>query len=199
MNNQKTISVNHINLCNENDFVLLTVGRLLPRKGQDFVIKAMSQINNPKIKYICVGEGRFLDKYKRLVSSLNLNERVFFVGGVTNKSIHEYYDAADLFVLCNRTWNSKIEGLPNVVLESMARGVPAIGSRNSGTEELIIENKTGFLVNPYDVNDIINKINHAYATRKELDQMGEQAKTFIKDNFNYNKMKDEYLRLIDNE
>ena len=184
---------------NENDFVLLTVGRLLPRKGQDFVIKAMSQINNPKIKYICVGEGRFLDKYKRLVSSLNLNERVFFVGGVTNKSIHEYYDAADLFVLCNRTWNSKIEGLPNVVLESMARGVPAIGSRNSGTEELIIENKTGFLVNPYDVNDIINKINHAYATRKELDQMGEQAKTFIKDNFNYNKMKDEYLRLIDSE
>ena len=123
----------------------------------------------------------------------------FFVGGVTNKSIHEYYDAADLFVLCNRTWNSKIEGLPNVVLESMARGVPAIGSRNSGTEELIIENKTGFLVNPYDVNDIINKINHAYATRKELDQMGEQAKTFIKDNFNYNKMKDEYLRLIDSE
>ena len=53
---------------NENDFVLLTVGRLLPRKGQDFVIKAMSQINNPKIKYICVGEGRFLDKYKRLVN-----------------------------------------------------------------------------------------------------------------------------------
>ena len=183
----------------ENDFLLLTVGRLLPRKGQDFVIKALSKIENPNIKYICVGEGRYLKSYKELVGDLNLQNRVVFVGGVSNNKIHQYYDAADIFILCNRTWNSKIEGLPNVAIESMARGVPVIGSIDSGTEELILNNKTGFLVDPYEISDIKNKINHAYNTRKDLYTMGELARGFIKENFNYNRMKEEYLRLIENE
>ncbi len=81
----------------------------------------------------------------------------------------------------------------------MARGVPVIGSIDSGTEELILNNKTGFLVDPYEISDIKNKINHAYNTRKDLYTMGELARGFIKENFNYNRMKEEYLRLIENE
>ncbi len=199
INKKKTNSIRKDLGFGENDFLLLTVGRLLPRKGQDFVIKALSKIENPNIKYICVGEGRYLKSYKELVGSLNLQNRVVFVGGVSNNKIHQYYDAADIFILCNRTWNSKIEGLPNVAIESMARGVPVIGSIDSGTEELILNNKTGFLVDPYEISDIKNKINHAYNTRKDLYTMGELARGFIKENFNYNRMKEEYLRLIENE
>ena len=135
----------------EDDFVLLTVARLLPRKGQDFVIKALSEINQPNIKYLCVGEGRFEKQYKQLATSLGLKDRVIFAGGIENEKIHEYYDCANIFILCNRTWDSKIEGLPNVVIESMARSVPVIGSKNSGTEELILDGITGFLVDPYNI------------------------------------------------
>ena len=56
-----------------------------------------------------------------------------FIGGIDRSDIHKYYDCADIFILCNRTWNSKIEGLPNVAIESMARSTPVIGSKNTGT------------------------------------------------------------------
>ena len=183
----------------EDDFVLLTVARLLPRKGQDFVIKALSEINQPNIKYLCVGEGRFEKQYKQLATSLGLKDRVIFAGGIENEKIHEYYDCANIFILCNRTWDSKIEGLPNVVIESMARSVPVIGSKNSGTEELILDGITGFLVDPYNINDVNEKIVRAYAMKDELDKMGESAKIFVKDNFHYEKMRSEYLKLLANE
>ena len=183
----------------EDDFVLLTVARLLPRKGQDFVIKALSEINQPNIKYLCVGEGRFEKQYRQLATSLGLKDRVIFAGGIENEKIHEYYDCANIFILCNRTWDSKIEGLPNVVIESMARSVPVIGSKNSGTEELILDGITGFLVDPYNINDVNEKIVRAYAMKDKLDKMGESAKIFVKDNFHYEKMRSEYLKLLANE
>ena len=183
----------------KDEFVLLTVARLLPRKGQDYVIKALSKISNTNIKYICVGEGRFLNDYKKLATSLKIEDRVIFIGGINRDIIHKYYDCADIFILCNRKWDSKIEGLPNVVIESMARSIPVIGSKNSGTEELILDGINGFLVDPYDTNSIRTKIMEAHQNRDKLDKMGESAKIFIEENFNYQRMRKDYLELITDE
>ena len=183
----------------KDEFVLLTVARLLPRKGQDSVIKALSKITNTNIKYICVGEGKFLNNYKKLAVSLKIENKVIFVGGINREIIHKYYDCADIFILCNRTWNSKIEGLPNVVIESMARSIPVIGSKDSGTEELILDGINGLLVDPYDIDDICKKIIEVHKNRDKLDRMGKSAKIFIEENFNYERMRNDYLELITNE
>ena len=184
---------------NDKTFIMLTVSRLLPRKGQDYVIKALSKIKNKNIKYICVGEGSYKEKYKSLVKSNNLENNVFFVGGIDREEIHKYYDCADLFILCNRTWNSKIEGLPNVAIESMARSTPVLGSRNSGTEELIDDNKNGYLVDSEDIDDIASKIEIAFSNKKQLKDMGNLARININENFSYKKMKSNYLGLFSNE
>ncbi len=196
---EKNLSLEQKYRTNNKTFILLTVSRLLPRKGQDYVIRALAKINNTNIKYICVGEGSYLKKYKSLVKSLNLDKNVIFTGGVERNEIHKYYDCADAFILCNRTWNSKIEGLPNVAIESMARSIPIIGSENSGTEELIKDGINGYLVNPEDINDIAIKINKVYKDREKLKSMGDSAKIFIEENFSFNKMKSNYLNIIKDE
>ena len=66
----------------------MTVSRLLPRKGQDFVIKALAKINNKNIKYVCVGVGGHKEKNKSLVKSLGLDDNVIFSGGIERSEIH---------------------------------------------------------------------------------------------------------------
>ncbi|MBT3475447.1 glycosyltransferase family 4 protein [bacterium] len=184
---------------NERTFILLTVSRLLPRKGQDFVIKALAKINNKNIKYICVGEGSYKEKYKSLVKSLRLEDNVIFPGGIERREIHKYYDCADAFILCNRTWNSKIEGLPNVAIESMSRGTPVIGSRDSGTQELIQEGVNGYLVDSEDIDDIARKIEQAFTNKSKLTSMGDSAKLHVMKNFSFQSMKSNYLKLVRDE
>ena len=183
----------------EKIFILLTVSRLLPRKGQDFVIKALAKINNKNIKYVCVGEGGHKEKYKSLVKSLGLDDNVIFSGGIERSEIHKYYDSADAFILCNRTWNSKIEGLPNVAIESMSRSTPVIGSRDSGTQELIQDGVNGYLVDSEDIDDIAKKIQQAFLNRGNLPNMGDSAKLHIMKNFSFQNMKSKYLRLVKDE
>ena len=180
----------------EDDFILLTISRILPRKGQDNVIKALSKIKNKKIKYLCVGDGGYIKKFKKLSKNLNIDNRILFVGGIDRKDSTKYYDIADAFILCNRTWNNKIEGLPNVVLEAMGRSKPVIGSKNSGTEELIIEGETGYIVDPENIQDIKEIIISASENRNQLKVMGDNALNFIQKNFSNKKMEEEYIRIL---
>ncbi len=196
---EKNLSLQENYKVDKDTFILLTVSRLLPRKGQDFVIKALGKIRNKNIKYICVGDGSYKGKYKSLVASLDLQDNVFFPGGIERKDIHKFYDFANAFILCNRTWNSKIEGLPNVAIESMARSVPVIGSRNSGTEELIKDGINGYLVNSEDIDDIAQKISFAYKNKDRLSSLGSSAKINIEENFSFKRMKFDYLDLIKDE
>ncbi|NSW88817.1 glycosyltransferase family 4 protein [bacterium] len=196
---KKNLSLEESYKVDKDTFILLTVSRLLPRKGQDFVIKALGKIRNKNIKYICVGEGSYKEKYKSLVASLDLEDNVFFPGGIKRKDIHKFYDLANAFILCNRTWNSKIEGLPNVAIESMARSVPVIGSKNSGTEELIKDGINGYLVDSEDIDDIAKKISFAYENKDKLSSLGDSAKININENFSLNRMKFDYLDLIKDE
>ena len=113
---------------------------------------------------------------------------------IYGESTTKYYDIADAFILCNRTWNNKIEGLPNVVLEAMGRSKPVIGSKNSGTEELIIDGKTGYIVDPENIQDIKEIIISASENRNQLKVMGDNALNFIQKNFSNKKLDNNWHR-----
>ena len=143
-----------------------------------------------------MGDGGYIKKFKKLSKNLNIDNRILFVGGIDRKDSTKYYDIADAFILCNRTWNNKIEGLPNVVLEAMGRSKPVIGSKNSGTEELIIEGETGYIVDPENIQDIKEIIISASENRNQLKVMGDNALNFIQKNFSNKKMEEEYIRIL---
>ena len=113
-----------------------------------------------------MGDGKYIKKFKKLSKNLKIDNRILFIGEIDREDSTKYYDIADAFILCNRTWNNKIEGLPNVVLEAMGRSKPVIGSKDSGTEELIIDGKTGYHVDPENIQDIRKIIICALENRK---------------------------------
>jgi glycosyltransferase involved in cell wall biosynthesis len=125
--------------------VILFVGRLRPQKNVACLINAMKIIveHNPKTKLLIIGDGQEEEELKGLTKKLNLGEYIEFVGKVPHEKIPVYMSVADVFIL-----PSLFEGLPNVILEAMAAGLPVVVTRVSGLWEIVIDGVNGFLVEP---------------------------------------------------
>jgi glycosyltransferase involved in cell wall biosynthesis len=137
-----------------NDEVILFVGRFRPEKGLKYLIYAMQIIKqkNVSARLMLVGEGPEENNLRQLVHQLNLNS-VTFVGQIANEKVPQFMMAADIFML-----PSLSEGLPNVVLEAMASGLPIVASKVGGLPEIIIEGINGFLVEPKNAEQIAEKV-----------------------------------------
>jgi len=134
--------------------VLLTIGRLIPRKGHSQVISILRRLISEfgKIKYIIVGEDLGEGtKLRKLAADLNVEKSVIFAGRVSTDDLPKYYCICDVMVLPNyeRT-NRDNEGFGMVFLEANACGKPVIGGRAGGTGDAVVHGETGLLV---DVND----------------------------------------------
>lgn len=109
---------------------VLSVGHLIPRKGHDLVIRAIAELSN--VEAMIVGSGPERVTLDRLSSDLGVRDRVHFLGEIAYEEMSKIYSAADVLILA-----SSREGWPNVVLESMACGIPVIASAVGGTPEII--------------------------------------------------------------
>ncbi len=160
------------------DKVLITVARVLPRKGQDTVINALPQVvaEFPNLKYFVVGEGRYLDNFKELAKELGVSEHVVFTGGVRHEDTLDYYDLADIFIMPNRYWNNKIEGLPNALIEASARSKPLIAGDHGGSKEAVEDGVTGLLVDPESVDETASAIIDLLRDAKRANGMGKKGR-----------------------
>jgi glycosyltransferase involved in cell wall biosynthesis len=140
-------------LIDEDDFVIGSIGRLTQQKGYEFLIKAIPAVLNafPKTTLALIGEGELRPQLEELAKQLEVQERVIFVGKVVD--VAPYLHRMDLFVLPS-LW----EGLPTVLLESMACGVPVIATDIPGTRELIQDKMNGWLVPPRDTEALAKSI-----------------------------------------
>ena len=154
----------------QNSKVLITVGSLVPRKGQHRIISILPELIKyyPNLIYLIVGgnspEGDSSTYLKKQVSKLKLDEHVYFVGSVHHHQLNRYLSASDLFVLA-----SSNEGLANVLLEAMAVGLPIIATNVGGAQE-IINDDVGIVV-PFNNSEALLE-----ALRKALDQKWEKKK-----------------------
>lgn len=138
--------------------VVLTVSRLVPRKGHDAVIKAMQGIVEvvPSAVYMIVGDGPEKPRLKKLVKERGLEGRVIFVGEVPADDLVYFYNTCDLFILLPRLIpeTGDAEGFGMVFLEAAACGKPVVAGRSGGVAEAVIDGKTGLLVAPEDMVEI---------------------------------------------
>ncbi len=118
---------------------LVSVGALIPRKGHDLVIQALSDL--PNVVLLIAGEGPERANLESLASRLGLAERVRFLGQVAHEQLAPLYNAADISVLA-----SSSEGWANVLLEAMACGTPVAATNVSGTPEVVRAPEAGVLV-----------------------------------------------------
>jgi len=135
---------------------ILTVGRLVERKGHDKVIEAMPTVlrHVPDAVYLIVGDGPDRGRLEALVRKLGLEHKVVFAGVLPAEEIPAAYSMSDVFVMPNRKVPGDIEGFGIVFLEANARGLPVIGGRSGGAQDAVADGKSGFLVDPLDANQI---------------------------------------------
>ena len=183
---------------NEEDKVIVTIARVLPRKGQDYVIKALPKVLEkiPNVKYLVVGEGKYKNAFKELSQQLNIEENVIFTGGVNNSDIIDYLDLSDLFIMTNREWNNKVEGLPNAIIEASSRGLPVIAGNHSGSREAVVNGETGFLVDSRNIDEISDAIIEILSDNNKRDDFGSNGRNFVINQFRESMMIENYVNVI---
>jgi phosphatidyl-myo-inositol dimannoside synthase len=161
--------------------VLLTVGRLQPRKGQDMVLRALPGLlaDHPDLHYVIAGgaDPRTEQQYRDLVDSLGVGESATIVPNVDNASIVWLYDRCEVFIMANRTMpNGDTEGYGIVFLEAGAHGKPVIGGRAGGAVEAVDDGSTGILVDGQKVEDIDRAVRRLLEDKALATAMGEAGR-----------------------
>lgn len=159
--------------------MILTVGRLVERKGHDRVIATLPRILTrvPDAEYVIVGSGPDEARLRRLVQECGLGECVRFVGSVPHEATRRYYERAEVFVHPNRQLASgEVEGFGMVFLEAGACGVPVVGGNSGGTPDAVCNGVTGFLVDPNNIDEIADRIIALLVDTDLRNRMGEAGK-----------------------
>ena len=142
--------------------VVVCVSRLVPRKGQDLLVRALPEVRRrvPGTALLLVGGGPDLPRLRRLAASHDVAEHVVTTGSVPWEELPAHYDAGDVFAMPCRTRRGglEVEGLGIVFLEASATGLPVVAGRSGGSPDAVLDGRTGHLVDgrsPSQVTDAV--------------------------------------------
>ncbi len=171
--------------------LIISVGRLVRWKGLDIVIRALSEV--PDICYVVVGDGAARNKLEILAREVGVAERVVFTGVVDNKELAKFYRLADILV--QPSVGKEAFGI--TLVEAMACGVPVLATANDGMKEIVVNNKTGILLDSRDP-----KV-WGYALKKmiespDIQAMGTKARERVERNFKWSLAAEKVEQLIRN-
>jgi phosphatidylinositol alpha-1,6-mannosyltransferase len=159
--------------------VIVSVGRLVHRKGQDFLIQSMPAVlaKHPNAHILMIGEGPYREVLTKMVSELNLSEAVTFIGRIQYKELPRYICTGDIFVMPSRSRLAglEVEGLGIVYLEASACALPVIAGRSGGAPDAVDEGVTGYSVDgtaALEVSKAIIKLFNDPVRAKEMGQAG---------------------------
>lgn len=180
-------------------YKILSVSRLVEKKGIQFTIQAMSSIlkKHPNVHYTIVGDGIMRAELERLVRKLNLQKNITFKGRLQEKEIIKLLHSSHVFVLPSITAkDGDQEGIPNALKEAMSCGLPVIATNHAGNSELVIPN-SGFLVNEQDPEAIADKVCYLIEHQEEWRQMGVIGRKHVLENFEMNVINQKLITLFE--
>ena len=159
--------------------VLLSVGRLIERKGHRRVIDAVARLR-PRfsdLRYLIIGDGPEREILNRLVVARGLTRHVRFLGAASETVKEASLQACDVFVLpCDHIGPNDVEGFGIVFLEAAAHGKPAVAGRSGGVPEAVIDGETGILVEPGQTADLAAALARLLSDADLRERMGKAAR-----------------------
>ena len=163
--------------------VIVCVSRLMARKGQDELIRALPEVHetSPMASLIIVGEGPYRKDLESLVKKFGLEEFVHLTGKVSQGELSKWYAAGDIFAMPCRTrmggWD--VEGLGIVFLEGSATGLPVIAGDSGGAIDAVLDGETGYLVNGTNTSEIAQRISYLISNPDVAKRMGEAGRNWV--------------------
>jgi phosphatidyl-myo-inositol dimannoside synthase len=142
--------------------VVVCVSRLVPRKGQDALIRALPEIRS-RVRgaaLLIVGSGPYRDELVKLAAQHSVTEHVALTGGVSHPELSAHFAAGDVFAMPCRTrrFGTDVEGLGIVYLEASATGLPVVAGNSGGAPDAVRQGETGYVVDGRDGSAIANRI-----------------------------------------
>jgi colanic acid/amylovoran biosynthesis glycosyltransferase len=179
---------------------LLTVGRLVPKKGHIYAIDAVSTLvkEHPEIEYHIIGGGAEEQVLRRRVESRGIESNVEFLGKVSDRRLKREFSEAAVFVLpCVIDESGDRDGIPVVLMEAMAMQTPCISTYVSGIPELITDGETGLLVPERNANTLADAIESLFEHPERRESIGTSAQSFLESNHRISVEADKLIQSFD--
>lgn len=166
---------------------ILTIARLVEKKGVEYGIRAVAQLasTHPNICYKIIGDGCLNESLQVLIQRLNIVDKIELLGWKEQSEIREILNQSQILIAPSITSrDGDQEGIPVVLMEAMAMGIPVISTLHSGIPELVKDGVTGFLVPEKDVEALSQKIKYLIENPQVWEKIGHAGRKFIEENHN---------------
>ena len=184
----------------EDKKIIVSVGRLVHRKGQDFLIDALTLIAQdvPSVHLLLVGEGPYRAELEKRAISLGVLDRITFIGRVQYSELPEYICAGDVFAMPSRSRLAglEVEGLGIVYLEASSCGLPVIGGVSGGAPDAVLEGETGFSVDGRSASAIAAAAVQLLNNPDFASKLGSQGRQWIVEQWRWEIWADIFKKLL---
>ena len=185
---------------------ILTIARLVEKKGVQYGIQALAKVlkKYPHLEYKIAGDGPSKTELKSLIDGLNVNGHVKLLGWKRHEEIVELMRNADILLAPSVTGkDGDQEGIPVVLMEALAQGLPVLSTQHSAIPELVQDGKFGLLVPERDVDALAEKLEYLIEHPERWSEMGRAGRDYVTIYYNIDKLNDQlanlYRRLLDGE
>ena len=168
---------------------ILTVGRLVHKKGIDLMIRALAKVRAiyPHIRHDVIGDGMLREQLEHLVSELGLNEVVTLHGAQNGSYVRKMMAASHIFALTSVTApDGDQEGTPVSLMEAQATGMPVLSTNHSGIPEVVLDGKSGLLAQEGMVDSIADKLKQLIRDADRWPEMGRHGRARIEQEYDLN-------------
>jgi colanic acid/amylovoran biosynthesis glycosyltransferase len=179
---------------------VLTVGRLVPKKGVDYALRAIGSLKKRGalngFHYDIVGDGPEREALVKLTDKLELGKHVSFHGAQSHQQIAEWMQKSHILLAPSVTAsNGDMEGIPTTIMEAMASGMPVVSTRHSGIAELVDDGVTGMLCPERDFEKIADALRFLQQNRELWAEFGKAGRKVVEQDFNIARQNDRLARL----
>ncbi|MGA2854680.1 MAG: glycosyltransferase family 4 protein [Verrucomicrobiota bacterium] len=174
------------------DFVIGKIARLFKLKGHDDLFAVAPELvrQNPKIKFLLVGDGEWRGRFENLAKTLGLEKNIIFTGLVPPAEVSRCVGIMDALVHL-----SLREGLPRALPQALAAAKPVVACDCDGAREVCLDGETGFLIHPGDLTGLKNRLLQLAGNAALREKFGRSGQNFVRENFAVEKMVDAIYNL----
>src|SRR5262249_31326711 len=175
---------------------IVTVGRLVEKKGIEYVIRALARVasRHPRLRYDVIGDGPLRRPLEQLAREQSLGDILQFHGSVSGEKVRALLDQAHLFVLASVTaQDGDQEGTPVSLLEAQAAGLPVISTRHSGIPEIVLDGESGWLVPEREVEALSGRLTTLIEHPEMWAACGSKGRQFVEAGFTRTKCMNDLL------
>ncbi|MFM2215434.1 MAG: hypothetical protein RJA88_803 [Actinomycetota bacterium] len=180
--------------------VIVSVGRLVHRKGQDTLVESMPQILSqiPDAHLLFIGEGPYKEYLVKRAAELKVSDAITFIGRIQYAELPRYICVGDIFAMPSRSRLAglEVEGLGIVYLEASACGLAVVGGKSGGAPDAVLEGETGFAVDGTSTNVVAEAVVTLFKNPERASQMGARGRQWIIDEWRWEIWAKKFAQLL---